>query len=348
MYRPWAGRLFGVELEMNDVDRSLVSIESSQIRAAMASVLPANRLIRAAGGYHRSGGEVWDIKTDGSCGYNHRSGWEIASPKLTMTESGENDELRGVTTALGRLSPRIDRTCGLHVSVNASDFDWWNLRNLIVLWARYEPFVFEMCPPSRRTNHYCAPLRKSLWDNTPHSTWATIERAIEMTTERTFREAAVGSLPRGALNVGHWWQNGRIEFRLGAGTINYEKIIRFSQFLISFVTRVKNDRMPVIQSGWYSDRGFSTLYVFKMLGLAPSKFVPAEEIPPESRRLMEWVEARRRGFASQPVPTANRSPNAASEPGESLTSPGDRTPARRDDLLPDAVAEALRRARTGR
>jgi hypothetical protein len=300
MYRPWMNRKFGVELEMNDVTVENVNLTSREVRDAVVRGVRLagqqdNRVSARGAGYFHSDGGTWDVKTDGSCGYLSSHGWEVASPAMFIDENGECDELKQVCEALKGLRPRIDRSCGLHVSVDTPDYTWQDLRNLIVLWVRYEPFVFEMCPPSRRANLYCPAWRRSVWTGSDSYEWRNVQRLIEARTEAVFRQHAVDT-PRGSLNVAHWFRNRRIEFRLGAGTVQYEKVIRFAQFLVSFVTRVKQGQMPLIQSGGYSDRPFNTTYVFKMLGLAPSRFVPAADVPEASHRLFAWVEQRRQQF----------------------------------------------------
>jgi hypothetical protein len=289
-YCPWTGRKFGVEMELNSTTVESVHLGQATITTAVRNALTAigSRHEARQGGYFRSNGQSWDIKTDASCG------WEVASPALMLNEAGDNAELKAVTEKLASLQPRIDRSCGLHVHVEVLDFDWRDLRNLVALWARYEPFVFELCPPSRRTNQtYCAPIRKSMWDAPDAGHWTRFESILNTNTQ-----AAVQGMPqpRGALNLAHFWPSHRIEFRLGAGTVQYEKIARWVQFLLSFVGRVKQTNMPMIQTGQWSNRGFSTTYVAKMLGLAPSRYVPETEITDASRKLVEWIDRRRTQF----------------------------------------------------
>jgi hypothetical protein len=291
-YRPWAGRKFGVEMEMNNMTTESTVLQARTIHQAVRDGLaeggfPANRLRSAVGDYYHSNGQTWDVKSDSSCG------WEVASPAMTMDDEGECRELQIVTQKIAALRPMINRSCGLHVHVEVLDFEWRDLRNLVTLWARYEPFLYELCPPSRRANHYCGPIRKATWDAPDAGHWTRFESVLNTNTEQSVRGLPQ---PRGALNLAHFWGSHRVEFRLGAGTIQYEKIARWVQFLLSFVGRVKRSDMPMIQTGQYSNRGFSTMYVGKMLGLAPSRYVPEAEIPEASAKLLRWVEQRRLQF----------------------------------------------------
>jgi hypothetical protein len=300
MYRPWVNRKFGIELEMNDVATDNTSITETMLRNAVSQGLvragqPAARLNRRDPGYYQSNGQTWDVKTDASCGYNNRTGWEVAAPAMVLDDEGECVELKEVTNALKLLKPRIDKKCGLHVHVEVRDYNWRDLRNLLVLWARYEPFAFELCPPSRRSNVYCPPFRKTEWSGRDGAQWTRMENGLGETTEQGFQRI-MQMADRGAVNLTHFWRSKRVEFRLGGGTIEYEKIVRWTQFLLSFVNRVKRADMPIIQSGGWSNAGFSTLYVFKMLGLAPSKHVPEAMVPGASTKLLEWCDKRRAQF----------------------------------------------------
>jgi hypothetical protein len=312
MYRPWVGRHFGVEMEMNDVTTTHLRITERQIRQALegAARLPVSG---QAASYHHSNGAAWEIKTDGSCGVGGRSGWEIASPKLMLDESGRCEELENVCKAIARLKPSVNRQCGLHVTVDVSDFSWRNMRDLLTLWSRYEPYVFELCPPTRRANRYCPPIRKARWEDTDATHWSTIEGLLgNSENPREPRLEQRYCFPRGSLNLTNWWSGRRIEFRLQAGTVNHEKITRWTQFVLSFVARVRQAApFPQIVSGGWSNRGFSTTYVFKVLGLAPSHFLPAEQVPPESVALMQWAEARRRQFMPETQVAASGVASAA-------------------------------------
>jgi hypothetical protein len=307
MYRPWLGRTFGVEMEMNDIDTARNRLTERGFREALED-LEIDIGSREASYYH-SDGSTWDIKLDSSCGI-HTNGFEISSPALLLSENAENEELKRVCAALTALRPRIDRRCGLHVHVGCSDFDWRDVRNLVTLWTRYEPFFYELTPVSRRDNQYCVPYRATRWGRPNGQYFPYVDLAINAPDERTFQSRG-GRIPRNSsLNVSGWWRHGRVEFRLGAGTVNYEKIVKWVQLLMSVVGRVKQPfaGMPPVFSGQYSQRGFTPAYVFKTLGLAASDRVPEAEIPVESQRLLAWAEARKTQHAepSQRPPRPTR------------------------------------------
>lgn len=302
MRTPWAGRKFGVEMEMTYTRLNGRGIDQQDLINTVNPAIPPSRRSTRAVSYYHSDGSTWDIKTDSSCG------WEVASPALLMDENGNNDELMAVCGALTGLAPRITRECGLHVHVDCSDLDWRGMQRLMRLWARYEPFFFSLCPQSRADNGYCSPLRVSRWNGRmdPYGNWLQSgERSCKAREEDTFRRYGA-RLGRGAFNCAGWFYHGRIEFRLGGGTVNYEKIRRWVMLLLSVVDRAKTKGFGEGFAFSLKDlptADFETRWMAQVLSLAPSRSLPATELHPEAHALVAWAEGRRltlsRGTATE-------------------------------------------------
>jgi hypothetical protein len=245
-------------------------------------------------GYYHSNGSTWDVKTDASCG------WEVATDAFMLDEQGHNAQLMAGCAALTALHPQINRSCGLHVHVDVRDYTWRELQALLRLWVRYEPVWFELTPPGRRSNSYCAPLRRSKWTGTDHQYYASyVQPALTASNEDSFnryvREIAG---MRGALNLTHWFFNHRIEFRLHSGTVNYDKIRRWIMLLCTIVQRAKNHgSAPINPMGRPPQAGLPTDYLGKVLGLVESSYAP--EPADESAELILWIERRRQQFGAR-------------------------------------------------
>lgn len=320
-YRPWMGRTVGIEMEMNRTTTTGAALtEAALVRVCDVT---GRRSQRGAGYYH-SDGRTWDVKLDGSCG------WEVASPALVLDENGDNVELRAVCDGLTALRPQVDRSCGLHVHVDCSDYDWRDLQKLMSLWARYEPYFFSLCPPSRRRNTYCQPLRRTEWAGRDSDIWPTVASAIEATTQAAFERNAMVLGRYTSLNVSGFWRHGRVEFRLHSGTVNYTKIRNWTKMLLALVARVKHPTAPrinklgrteqVMFTGRRAVNG-PTAYISRVLGLGASRTV-ASDVPAENRQLVAWMEARRRQFD----PSATVTARAARRAGGTATLT-DHTPA---------------------
>lgn len=312
-YRPWMNRRVGIEMEMNSQTATGTSLTQRMLFDAISPLGLSNRVIQA--GYTHNDGSVWEVKTDGSCGY------EVTSPAMMFSNDDELPELRSVCNALTRVGPRIDRRCGLHVHIEVRDYTWDDLRRLLALWTRYEPFFFELLPPSRRNNQYCMPLRKSSWTGPESSTWGVVSRGIDCTTEASFNGAMRGGYGRyHTLNLDNFWRGGRIEFRLHSGTIDYTKIRNWTKLLLALVARVKQPQMPRISKVTANERvdGFNAYYVLKVLGLIRSRYVP--DVPASNVDLLNWVEARRRLFDGSQRTRGGRRGTAVASPESGETS----------------------------
>lgn len=291
-YTPWTGRTFGVEMEMSERGMS-----ASRLQHALVTALPRNRVSHRTAGYYHSDGTTWDVKTDSSAGTTEMvSGYEVASPALLMDESGHSDEFKKGVNAIAALRPHITKRSGVHVHIDVADYSWDDLRKLMVLWVRYEPFFFELVSPSRRNNGYCMPSRKCDWTGPETDDWNNVSQAVEATSQRRFEQYA-RMTDRGALNLGHFWRSKRVEFRLHHGTVDYDKLRHWVILLLALVNRVKQANMPRIERGRYVEKPLTTQYIAKVLGLAPTKWVP--EVNPAAPAIVHYLESRRQYFASQ-------------------------------------------------
>jgi hypothetical protein len=304
------------------------------LRAALTAVLSAGRIGRTTGYFH-SDGRTWDVKTDSSCG------WEIATPALRMDEDGHCEELRKGVEAIRALNPLVDRRCGLHVHVEVQDYSWDDMRRLIALWSRYEPFFYEMQPASRRNNMYCGPTRVVQWEGATSGVWPAFERMLAARTEQQFVMAGRGAAHQGALNIAHYWQSKRVEFRLHSGTCDYQKIRKWVALVMALVNRVKQTDMPPVAVGGWSRRGFTGTYLGRVLGLLPS--AAKSDVHPHGAEVMAWADQRRRQFATPRPARPARATRAAATPAVAAGLAG--APQRVvGDEASERVAEALRRA----
>lgn len=308
-YRPWAnGRKVGIEMEMNTVTTSGATLSlagiHAEVKRAVQSVNPSRQVVNR-GGYGHTAGSFWEVKTDSSCGY------EVATAAVALDAEGNNAELKAGIDALANMAPQINRSCGLHVWIDAQDFSWRDMQKLLSLWARYEPFFFELLPSNRKDNHYCRAMRKQDWTSNGQSHWNVVSRAIAAQSESAFNAFnGANYSPSGtfqkysAMNISKWWQNGCIEFRLHSGTVNYDKIRNWVKLLVAVVERVKNTQMAAIKpisnisaetDAARANGRLQTRYMAKHLGLVVTQGVT--EVPASNEQLLAWIDERRAKFA---------------------------------------------------
>lgn len=314
-YLPWTLRTVGVEMEITTSKREGGSISAPEIAHALRGMsLPVGSSV---GTYYHSDGRTWDVKSDSSCGY------EIASPAILLDESMHNADLKKVCDYLiGPADARVTQSCGLHVHVDCGDFSWKELRGLMALWARYEPFFWDMQPASRKSNHYCRPYGRIDWTEAPGANngaynWSRVKEAIEARSQGGFREEASGLERTMALNVSGWWRHGRVEFRLGAGTVDYGKIRHWAALLAGLCSRAKNSGVGQLFGSIPATRveggsSLRTTHLLAQLGMRSTGHnVDRIEAHPAHDALKTWCDARRARYATTPVARRVRPANVA-------------------------------------
>jgi hypothetical protein len=310
MYRPWTGRQFGIEFEgVIPANRQRPGVDvRRQIQAALRRALGMAGVSESVGWRHTSGqGGQWDVKTDASVAYG--AGFEVASPRITLDDQGHNADMRAALAEMAAEGARVDSTCGLHVSVDVSDFTWKEMQQLIALWVRYEPFFYSLLPASRRTGQWSSPMRAGTWaeaqrlkDGTGVSRWwSTVQQAVSATTQTRFNMATGTFSKYVSMRVDQWALQGRVEFRLHSGTLSYDKARKWTMLLIALVNRIKHpvpSTRKVDQSR--PGLGFSARYVGKQIGLvgAASGALVADAAP-EGAEVVEWCQRRQARFADQ-------------------------------------------------
>lgn len=314
IYRPWTSRTVGFEMEFLTSDASGQRITGQQIKAAISSAVQGalgnsvniDERVRDLNGFGHSTGRSWDVKTDSSCG------WEVASPALKLDEEGDNAELKAVCAALTELRPKINHACGLHVWIDTRGMDWSEIQSILALWARYEPYFYELMPPSRHNNRYCKPMRTCSWTDPRGEQGPNHQLATKRALTANNRQSFTGENDYGqrfekysSLNLSRWKDIGMIEIRLHSGTVDYIKIRNWAKLLLAIVQRATNQNFPPVSKRWdrteemdaaCANGGFTTTYFAKLVGLLPSKHEP--QVPVSNRELLSWIEERRAAFNS--------------------------------------------------
>ena len=222
-------RPIGVEYEMT---LPLVGTGSgNDVQQVIARVLTANGLPAIARGYSHAplpAGTDLAVEYDGSVeGESHYQGITWHSVELkTRILTGIEEWERIVPRALAicrYMGARVNRSCGHHVHLGLDEVesDPRVLRSLYNVFDRYDPAIFGLVSPSRRTCGYAQPI--------PH-------RAKHLHGCRTlecFRRALSGWERRIALNLTHVFESSpHIELRYHQGTLDADKARHWLRFCL--------------------------------------------------------------------------------------------------------------------
>lgn len=208
-------RNFGVELEMVGID---------QANAAAA--------IRSAGiecnveGYNHQTRPQWKVVTDGSLrDETGRGSCEVVSPVLFGQDG--LDQVTKVCNALIAAGAKINKTCGLHVHVDARDLSTSAVKAIIARYTKFEAQIDAFMAPSRRQAFYAQSMSQDM------------ARILRCNTVNDMAQAMLSKYSGQAryrkVNVMSYLRHGTLEFRQHGGSVEAEKICNWVRFLQSFV-----------------------------------------------------------------------------------------------------------------
>jgi len=215
-------RRFGVEIEAKGLTRPNV------VELLNLAGIPAYD----AGYSHRTSTTQWKVVSDASLTGMYT--FEVVSPIL----EGEDGfaQLKKVCEVLNRAGAGVNKSCGIHVHIDAAGLtkDWvWNV---VDRYFRYVETIDSFMPASRRksNNKYCKDMRKYNIDELKNAT--TIQEMAGMvevlhrySDHRRYRK----------VNLQAYLRHGTIEFRQHSGSLNYTKISNWIKFCDQFVSSSK-------------------------------------------------------------------------------------------------------------
>ncbi len=144
-------------------------------------------------------------------------------------------QIREICGVLREGKAGVNRTCGLHVHIDARDFAPNDLLKVAMVWRKVESQAMQRVAPSRRANGYCLPAS------------AYIENALSHNTIDAFYN--LSHAPRHmALNCSSYNYKKTLENRLHHGTTNSHKIISWARLNSKMVEFAKNHSLEEIKT----------------------------------------------------------------------------------------------------
>ena len=206
-------RKFGIEIEAYNCTREKLA---SELRAAGINV--------AVEGYNHTTRNHWKLVTDSSLTGNNT--FELVSPVLEG-EAGLK-ELEKVCWVLEFCDVKVNDSCGLHIHMDAADFDLQTWKNLALSYKHLERVIDSFMPQSRRQNYYCKGLSSI--------STADIQAAQNINDLR----AAFGNNRYRKVNLEAYARHRTVEFRQHSGTTNFTKMENWVRFLNGLITFAKS------------------------------------------------------------------------------------------------------------
>lgn len=212
---------FGVELEF--------ILGAGVSRDELARRISAAGINCTSEGYNHTTGSNWKITTDGSVDPYYVSGFEIVSPILRGDDGFRQTQI--VCDILKNAGCKVNKKCGLHVHVGASDWQLPTFKNLMLLYKQAEPSIDSFMAPSRRlsNNGFARSLRINTAQLAAAHTMDDVARACGQTPGRAHVR---GSGRYYKINLQSYWQHGTVEFRHHQGTIEADKVINWTKLCL--------------------------------------------------------------------------------------------------------------------
>lgn len=205
-------RKFGIEIEAYNCTREKLA---SELRAAGIDV--------AVEGYNHTTRNHWKLVTDASLTGNNT--FELVSPVLEG-EAGLK-ELEKVCWVLEFCDVKVNDSCGLHIHMDAADFDLQTWKNLALSYKHLERVIDSFMPQSRRQNYYCKGL----------SSISAVD--IQAAQSIADLQAAFGNNRYRKVNLEAYARHRTVEFRQHSGTTNFTKMENWIRFLNGLITFAK-------------------------------------------------------------------------------------------------------------
>lgn len=210
-------RNFGIEIEAYNCTRERLARE----------LTAAGINVQVEGYNHTDHTDHWKLVTDSSLSGNNT--FELVSPILHGEQGLE--ELEKVCWVLDLCNAKVNDTCGLHVHMDAAEFDLTTWKNLILTYKRLEGVIDNFMPHSRRNNRYCKALT-SITEN-------SIKHARNIGELR----AAFSHNRYHKVNLEAYTRHRTVEFRQHGGSTNFTKMSAWIHFLAKMITFAKQGQV---------------------------------------------------------------------------------------------------------
>ena len=199
--------------------------------------------------YFHSNGSAWDVKRDGSCGY------EIASPIL-RGECGIFDAKLAAEKIREICPNATNSNCGVHVTVGVEDHSKEDLKRLIAGYLKAQEHFYAKCNSTRQKNSYCArnPINKLGLIIAAPST-AINEIAVSaggLRHEDRYK----------GLNLTNVFKSSpRVEFRMLESTTEIRKLGAWIETCVNFVSNLKSTQYVITDAAPMSEEDFNALTI---------------------------------------------------------------------------------------
>ena len=238
---------FGIEIEMTGITREAAAETVAEYFGTRS---------RYIGTYYDAyaaldpEGRQWKFMSDGSIDAQKRvGGKKISADREYQTEMVSPicryEDIVSIQEIVRKLKERgafVNKTCGIHVHIDASPFDARTLRNITNIMASKEDLIYKALQVSVSREHsYCQKVEQRFLEELNRKKPKTlngVERIWYGGDSR--RDTHYDDSRYHCLNLHSVFQKGTVEFRLFNGTLHAGKIKAYIQFSLAIGAQALN------------------------------------------------------------------------------------------------------------
>ncbi|MCQ4922260.1 amidoligase family protein [Tissierella carlieri] len=240
---------FGVEVEMTGITRK---------RAAQVIGEYLNGGVNSEGGGYGNyivtdnQNRKWQLVFDGSitCQKKVGSGKQIAGREYSVELVSpicfyeDIEDIQEMIRELRRAGAFCNKSCGIHIHINAAPFEAYQLRNLVNIIAAKEDMVYKALKvDSERERRYCKKIDESFLEELNKKKPKTISGLQNLWYKgRDGSHQHYHDSRYHCLNLHSVFQKGTIEFRAFNGSLHAGKLKAYLQFCMAVTAQAYNQR----------------------------------------------------------------------------------------------------------
>ena len=238
---------FGIEIEMTGLTREAAAETAAEYFGTRSRYIGTYYDVYAA---LDPEGRQWKFMSDGSIDAQKRvGGKKISADREYQTEMVSPicryEDIVSIQEIVRKLKERgafVNKTCGIHVHIDASPFDARTLRNITNIMASKEDLIYKALQVSVSREHsYCQKVEQRFLEELNRKKPKTlngVERIWYGGDSR--RDTHYDDSRYHCLNLHSVFQKGTVEFRLFNGTLHAGKIKAYIQFSLAIGAQALN------------------------------------------------------------------------------------------------------------
>ncbi len=275
---------FGIEIEMTGITRA----QAAEVAAAYFGTESSH-----IGSYYDTyaaldrQGRQWKFMSDGSITAERKAGnqrigagseyrTEMVSPICSYEDIIPIQEIIRELKKHGAIT---NKTCGIHVHVDASPFDARTLRNITNIMASKEDLIYKALKVSvARENQYCHKVEERFLEELNRKKPKTldgVERIWYGGNSRRYEHYDDSRYH--CLNLHSVFQKGTVEFRLFNGTLHAGRIKAYIQFSLAITAQALNQACASRRKTQTTNEKYTFRTWLLRLGLIGDEFATARQ-----------------------------------------------------------------------